>query len=128
MKIIFIVDDDAAHRRVWERVLKRAGYGVVTASDGAKALHVLSQTSVDLMLLDVVMPDKDGFETLMALRASNSQIPVIAMSGSGGPQNNHTLLRQCRLLGATAILTKPFSEPVLIETITGALDQASAAR
>lgn len=121
MKIIFIVDDDPAHVRVWERVLKRAGYGVVTAPNGADALKVLEHTTVDLILLDVVMPDKDGLELLMTLRDRKLSVPVISMTGSGSSEMSHTLLAQSRLLGAQAVLAKPFSEGELLQAVEAVL-------
>lgn len=123
MKIVFIVDDDPSHARVCERILKRAGFGVITAADGSQALRVLGQTQVDLVLTDLVMPDTDGFELLMALRTKTSQAPVIVMSGSGGTALNGTLLEQSRLLGASEILAKPFSESELLAAVHRALNQ-----
>lgn len=126
LKIIFIVDDDPAHARICERILKRAGYGVVTAPDGDQALKLLAQSPIDVLLLDVVMPGRDGFEVLLALRKSRSSVPTIAMSGSGGPELNDALLAQCRMLGATSVLGKPFSEHELLAAVAAALGEAPA--
>lgn len=121
MKVIFIVDDDASHLRVCERILKKAGYAVVTASNGRDALRVLSQTTVDLMLTDLVMPEADGLEILTALRSSKKRSPIIAMSGSGTEAMRDLLLKQAKFLGAVAVLAKPFGESRLIDAVSNAL-------
>lgn len=128
MKIVFIVDDDPSHARICERILKRAGYGVVTANQGDQALKVLAQTTVDVLLLDVIMPGKDGFEVLLALRRTNPTIPVISMSGSSDVVPSRDLLKQCKLLGARRILAKPFTEAALLEAIDAVLAESAAGR
>jgi CheY-like chemotaxis protein len=116
-RIILLLEDDASYRRVIERMLKRAGHGVITADNGAAALKVLGQTSVDLLLLDIYLPEMDGFELLLALRRLHPELPVLAISGGGlGAAPGH-MLEQCRKLGARAVLAKPFSEEELIRAL-----------
>lgn len=123
---VFVVDDEPAHLRVCERVLQRAGYRVVTAANGASALRALAFSTVDLILLDVFMPERDGFETILTLRKSHAKIPIVVMSGGGRVTAAADVLTQCQNLGASATLTKPFTDAELLGVIAGALGNRPA--
>ena len=105
---VLLVDDDPDLLETLRLGLTRLGYRVVTASDGVQASRRLAEQMPDVMLLDIVMPEKDGLETMMSLRRQHLSVKVIAMSGGGriGPRD---YLDMARLLGAHAMLSKPFS-------------------
>lgn len=125
-QIILIVDDNEGHTRACSLILQRAGYKVVTAHNGAAGLRSLAaHPDVHLVLLDVFMPEKDGFDFLMALRNSGRSVPVIAMSGGGLVTPPDEALTHSRLLGAKAVLEKPFSEADLLRAVSDALSPAS---
>jgi CheY-like chemotaxis protein len=119
-KVVFVVDDDPGTLRACERILNYAGYHVVTAPNGAFALRTLALTSsIDLLLCDIFMPEKDGFETIETVRRKIPGVPIIAMSGGGGVTSAGDVLAQCTKLGARTFLTKPFS----VADLTRAVDE-----
>jgi CheY-like chemotaxis protein len=103
LKLVLLVDDSRFVRMATEKVLSRAGYSVVTASDGEEALRIASSRIPDLILLDMLLPRLGGVEVLQALRKSplTASIPVVVLSSL--PQKN-----EAKLLteGATAYFEK----------------------
>ena len=83
MMIILVVDDDPGCRKLTSRVLKVNGYGTVVACNGLEALEILKQQAVDMILLDLMMPEMDGLEFMAAMRAEGkwNQVPVLVLSG-----------------------------------------------
>lgn len=114
--LILFVDDDDQQRAASSVLLKRAGFDVAEASNGVAALSSLRAHPADLMVCDMFMPEKDGLETIRALRQEFPQIPVIGVSG-GGLKGNIDVLHMARLLGAAEVLSKPFKPEVLIAAI-----------
>jgi CheY-like chemotaxis protein len=110
---ILVVDDDAAVRSLFHKILARAGYRVMEAADGAQALAAVSKGGVDLVITDLVMPEKEGIETIVEIRRSHPQVKIAAVSGAFGGR----YLETASLLGADAALAKPVSE----ETLVGAV-------
>jgi CheY-like chemotaxis protein len=119
---VLIVDDDPQVRTLCRIVLEDPGYIVVEASSGQQALAVIKKTPIDLILLDLSMPDMDGFEFLKAVRAESPTFKIIAMSGF----LNKTMLPAARLLGSAATIAKPFSPDSLRSVVCKLLveDQA----
>jgi CheY-like chemotaxis protein len=125
-RTILVVDDDATHRGLCERVLRTAGHDVLPAADGAAALRTLAtNTSISLVLLDFFMPEKDGFDFLNAIRSRQPKVPVIAMSGGGLVTSPKEALGHSRLLGASAVLQKPFSAEGLLRAVNDVFAGAS---
>jgi YesN/AraC family two-component response regulator len=90
------------------------------AADGKGAMTVLAETSVDLVVTDINMPDMDGIEIIMALQEAASSVSVIAMSG-GGLFDKEMLLDSAGALGAVVTLEKPFEPTLLQATIASVL-------
>ena len=114
-KKILLVDDERAILKVIGIKLRISGYDVVAASGGQEALDLVKAESPDIMLLDVIMPGIDGFETLKTLRAF-SELPVIVFSAR--PEN----AQKAKSLGANDFLAKPFNVDEMvsrIETLLG---------
>jgi CheY-like chemotaxis protein len=107
---ILVVDDDAAVRSLFHKILARAGYRVMEAADGAQALAALRKGGVDLVITDLVMPGKEGIETIVEIRKNHPQVKVAAVSGAFGGR----YLEVASLLGAEAALAKPVSEEDLV--------------
>ncbi len=118
--VVLLVEDEAAFRELLESVLSAAGHTVHAAADGRAALRLLEQHRVDVIVTDLCMPGTDGMEFLMALRATRSRVPVIAMSGGVG-SNMAGMLRTAELLGARRTLAKPFALPSLLEAVHAVL-------
>jgi CheY-like chemotaxis protein len=120
-KVVLVIDDDASHVHVCERVLKGAGYSVLTARTGGEALRTLAGSKVDLMLVDVFMPDMDGIEIIQDVRRRAPGVAVVAMSGGGVVAGADHVLAQCTKLGARGALAKPFTPEQLLATVAAGL-------
>ncbi len=83
-KQILIIDNDEGIRFILRRALETAGYEVREASDGAAGLKRFREFRPDLVMTDIIMPEREGVETIMALRKESPETAIIAMSGSGG--------------------------------------------
>src|SRR5262245_30394342 len=108
---ILVVEDNAANREVLARRLTRQGHQVVAAANGAAALDLVGRQEFDLVLLDLIMPEMDGFEVLRRLKAAEhtSHVPVIVISALDELDS----VVRCIETGAEDYLTKPF-DPVLL--------------
>lgn len=113
---ILIVDDETPILFLLGRILAAEGYHVATASNGDEALRLARLHHFDLFLVDLIMPSKDGIETILALRARQYRTPIIAMSGgwSGGARNCLPLAEK---LGANDTLPKPFGRDELLAMV-----------
>lgn len=115
-KKILIIDDDAGVRFTLRKLLSRAGYDVLEAPDGRKGMKLFHDDHPDLVITDIIMPEQEGIETIIALKGTTPQARVIAISG-GGRLGNQDLLRMAKRVGANAVLCKPFAEAELINTV-----------
>jgi len=124
VKKILVVDDDRTTRRVVALSLRRAGYSVVEAGDGRKALERAGKEAFDLVLLDVWMPGMDGLEVLGRLRDSKQRPRVVMMTADDA---SDTLLRAIREQ-AYRYLAKPIEPKQLIEVVRSALESGPELR
>jgi len=110
--LLLVVDDNEMNRDLLSRRLERKGYRVKTAADGLQALELVGQGSIDLVLLDIMMPGMSGIEVLRALReqSSISELPVIMVSAKGESED----VVQALELGANDYVTKPIDFPVVL--------------
>ena len=117
---ILVVDDDDAILRLIQTALRRSGYQVVVARDGNEAIRCLKDEAFDLVLTDVVMPEKEGIELMTELKRTAPHQKIVAMSG-GGDFGAGSYLHYARKLGASATLSKPFSIELLLSVLRDAL-------
>lgn len=103
---ILVVEDDASARHATRMVLEGAGHQVLEAVNGMGVEAVVQEHQPDLVLTDMLMPDRDGVEIVLALRRCYPRLPIIAMSGGG--KRGYLDLRMVKCLGAWATLDKPF--------------------
>lgn len=122
MTCILVADDEETVRLWLRQVLEGRGFDVIEAGNGNEVLHVLEAHGVDVLILDVMMPEKDGLETLMELKRRRIALPVIAMSGSRSTPVD--FLKMAKEFGADQILYKPFTETQLLGYVTNALPSA----
>ena len=116
MASILVIDDEDSLRDALRRNLQKAGYHVIEANEGRQGLQQLASFPVNLVLIDIFMPGKEGLETIRELRRSYPNIPVIAMSG-GGSKGMADVLGVATLLGARRTLLKPFTGQELLEAV-----------
>jgi CheY-like chemotaxis protein len=113
---ILVVDDEPEMLDILKQVLAGAGHRVVTADTGREAISLLAREKFDLVLTDLLMPERDGTEVIGELRAKYRDVPVVAMSG-GGRMPRGEYLKIAKMFGAHAMLEKPFTNEQLLSTI-----------
>jgi DNA-binding response OmpR family regulator len=116
---VLVVDDEHALRRLLRLYLEREGYSVVEADNGLDALSVLQRNSIDLALVDVMLPELDGFSVVRRIR-ENSALPIILITARGEETNRVAGLE----LGADDYVVKPFSAPELVARVRAQLRRA----
>lgn len=120
MHRILIIDDDNITRALMRHFLEEAGYHVTDTESGALALDLLQTESFDLIITDLMMPAKDGLQTILEIQRLPQKVKIIAIS-SGGPQRSTRLLQVAKNYGAVETLLKPLSPDELIEAVARAL-------
>ncbi len=116
MARILVLDDDPDVLALIETTLRQAGHDVLGAADGAAGLRLARESAFDLVVTDMMMPEKDGFEVINALRAANPHLPIIAIS-SGGRTQSPVYLKIAQTLGVDATLTKPIKPDALVACV-----------
>lgn len=119
---VLLVEDQPEVRRVVRRNLAKAGYEVVEAWNGRVAVELARESSFDLVISDVRMPDMSGLELLTALREHDPDLPVVLTSGWPGPSD--TL--DAEAIGAFAYLQKPVPFDVMLDAARSAIEQRHA--
>jgi DNA-binding response OmpR family regulator len=123
---VLLLEDNEAYRTLLTEVLTRAGFEVCAAPDGRRVAETLRQRSIDLVITDLVMPERDGIEIITDLRYSHPRLPVIAISGDV-PLNRDLYLTIAEKLGAVRVLAKPFKIGELVAAAREALAVSKAA-
>lgn len=118
---ILVIDDDFQMREMLGVILERKGYDVKTASDGKAALQLQSKKPFDIVITDIIMPEKEGLETISELRRGYPRVKIIAISG-GGQYKPEGYLELAKQHGADRVLAKPFGS----WEILGAVRELSA--
>jgi CheY-like chemotaxis protein len=113
---ILVVDDEEAVREALRRILEPEGYRVVEAAHGGIALELFRQHPIDLVIMDLLMPEQEGLETILTMRRLSPQIKIIAISG-GGRYGMTYLLEVAAKFGADRIFAKPFDRQGLLAAI-----------
>jgi CheY-like chemotaxis protein len=121
MAKILIIDDDDQFRTMLRQLLERNGYEIKEASGGKEGIKLYRESPTDLIITDLIMPGKDGIETIQEFKKDFPDIKIIAISGGGrlGPQD---YLHLAKLLGAQLTLAKPIDLPELLKAINELLE------
>ena len=117
---ILVVDDDKSTRMLLKAVLEAENYRVCTAENGEEALAVLDRTHVDLVVLDVMMPQMDGYAFTRILREADSNLPILMVSAKHLPQDK----KKGFLVGTDDYMTKPIDEEEMLLRIRALLRRA----
>jgi DNA-binding response OmpR family regulator len=120
MQKILVIDDDSLVRDTLLRILERKGYQVLVAPDGARGLHMFRSEQPDLVITDIIMPDKEGLQTIREIRGECPNAKIIAISG-GARIGNMDFLQMARKLGASEIIPKPFDPTELLNVVSRCL-------
>lgn len=121
MARILIIDDDDQIRSTLHQVLEIEGHKVMDASNGKEGLKLFREKGADLVITDILMPEKQGIETIEELRRDFPQVKIIAISG-GGRVAPYDYLDMARKSGALLTLTKPFDRGELLEAVNAVLE------
>lgn len=121
---VLVVDDNRINRLKLIRALKPQGYDLIEAPGGKEALDILASQQIDLVLLDLLMPEIDGFQVLEKMRTEQQvpDIPVVMVTAVEEKED----LQKCMAIGAVDYITKPFDIEVLKERVENHLEKAGA--
>jgi DNA-binding response OmpR family regulator len=121
---ILIIDDDYHILKMMKKMLERAGFEVELASNGNEGLKVFKTTPADLVICDIIMPEKEGLETIREMKRLYTNLKILAMSG-GGRVTTKSYLNTARAFGATKTMGKPFSQKQMVSTVQELMRNAS---
>jgi DNA-binding response OmpR family regulator len=121
MGYILIIDDEQPVTAVLRQILGRAGYQTLVATDGKMGMDLYAAHPVDLVITDIMMPERDGVEVIMQLRTRPAGVKILAMSG-GGRYGLMDFLDVAEKLGADAIIRKPFTTQQILDQVRSLLE------
>jgi CheY-like chemotaxis protein len=126
MARILVIDDDQDVRLLAQDVLESAGHEVLLAADGARGIELQRRTPAALVITDILMPEKEGIETIDDLRREFPGLKIIAISGAPTRLKSTAYLSAAREVGAQALLRKPFSSHTLLQSVQEVLRSPAA--
>jgi CheY-like chemotaxis protein len=121
MPSVLVVDDEDQIRALIRETLEQAGYVVQDAHDGKEGLERYRAKPTDLVIMDILMPDQDGLESIMSLRREFPASRVIAMTGGSDMIGILNFLDVAKMLGARRTLQKPFEMKALLDAVAAEL-------
>ena len=124
MAKILICEDDELYQQIAEAAFAGGEHHVTFAANGLQALHLLQESTFDLVVTDLMMPDKDGLEVIRAIREGSKETPILAMT-AGLASLKEPLLVAASALGANDVIQKPFRPGALRERVDALLVQAA---
>jgi len=116
MAHVLVIEDDRNLRTILREILVEAGHTVIEAGDGSEAMDILPAVAADLVITDILMPEKEGIETIVGLRRCRPGIKIIAMSGGGCVGVSHCL-EMAREFGADSSIRKPFNRKEILKAV-----------
>jgi DNA-binding NtrC family response regulator len=125
MALILVIDDDDSTRGMLRRLMERDGHEVVDAPNGKLGLRLYQERRADVVITDILMPEKEGIATILDLRKLFPDAKIIAISGQGR-QGRLDYLDVAEELGAVASFVKPIDTRRLRETVRGLVDGAAS--
>jgi DNA-binding response OmpR family regulator len=114
---ILVIDDDPGVQRAVRRSLEPAGYDIVTAADGGIAMNIFRATAPRLVVLDLRLPGKSGWDLCREIRNESTSVPILVLSAV----SDETTKARLRELGADDYMTKPFSPRELVAHVQAAI-------
>jgi DNA-binding response OmpR family regulator len=113
---ILVIDDDHLVRYALSRILQRGGHQVMTAADGVSGMALLRAEDPDVVITDLIMPQQEGFQTIVMMKRERPGLKIIAITG-GLRHRNHDALSMASALGADEVLAKPFEPRELLDRL-----------
>ncbi len=124
-KRILVIDDEPTALDLLRRILELNGYEVQLAANGLEGVELFRKSPCDLVITDMVMPKKDGLQTILDLRDDYPDLPVIAISG-GGTISKERYLAVAGYLDKVITIAKPFTIEAIVEAVQQLLEDHSA--
>lgn len=121
MPSVLVVDDEDAIRQLIRETLEQAGYQVSDARDGKEGLARYRKAPADLVIMDILMPDQDGLESILTLRREFPNVKIVAITGGSDMIGILNFLDVAKMLGARRTLQKPFEMKQLLDVVHGEL-------
>ncbi len=121
MARVLVIDDETSIREMLREMLEQDGHSIVEAFNGEEALKLYTNDPFDLVITDLVMPKKSGIDLIMEIKHKFPESRIIAISGGGGMTGRFDYLPIAELVGANAILNKPFGMQDLKDKVTSIL-------
>ncbi len=115
---VLVIEDDKMVRLMLCKVLHSRKYITFEASSGVQGLQLFREQKPDLVVTNIIMPDKEGLETIMEIRAEDPDVPIVAISG-GGYLRNINFLKMAGKLGANRTIAKPFKPHDILSIMSG---------
>jgi CheY-like chemotaxis protein len=122
---VLVIDDEPQIRSMLRMMLERAGHEVEEAPDGIEGIRIYRNNPVDLIISDLIMPNKDGIGMIIELKKEFPDVKIIAMSG-GGLNKPEGYLEGAKKLGAQRTLTKPIDRDELLRTVSDILKETKS--
>ena len=116
MSRILVIDDDEVVNNMIRQLLQAAGYEAEGAPDGARGMRLMERGSFDLVVTDILMPEREGLETIHLIREKSAALPIIAISG-GGRMSPEQCLTMAQYLGADYTFQKPFDHEAFLGAV-----------
>ncbi len=123
MKTILVIDDEEPIRKLLHQYLSSEGYEVFEAPEGNTGVGVLNANPIDLIITDLIMPGKEGLETIAEIRKLNPELPIIAMTGGGVFNDPEVFIQVAKKFGAQRGLQKPFERADLLNAVKDLLSE-----
>lgn len=120
MKKLLLIDDDQKILDLLQHYLRTDGYSFLFANDGNEGIDLYKENNIDLVIMDIFMPNMDGIQTMLEMKSMTRQCPILVISG-GGELTGLEFLRQAKALGADEAMVKPFSKDELCKTVQSLL-------
>lgn len=120
MSRILLIDDDVEIRWTMGEMLRRLGHEVIAVENGVEGVEALDWSHIDLVITDIMMPKRDGFEVIAHIRGLGLEVPIVVISG-GQLGKGISRFQYAEELGATVSLSKPFSLSALRATVESVL-------
>ncbi len=124
MAKILVIDDEPSLRKILRHTLERAGHEVIEASDGNVGTRIYRTEKIDLMITDLIMPNKEGIETILEAKNAHPTLNIIAISG-GGHSAGPDFLRMAKIMGADLAFRKPFQPKEIVAAVDELLSKAA---
>jgi len=118
MAHILIIDDDVQIREMLRKMFEKEGFGVTDAPNGKEGLKLQNKNPAEVIITDIIMPEKEGLETIREIKSDFPETKVIAISGGGfiGPDS---YLSVAQMMGATLTFRKPIKTKELLKAVNG---------